>query len=150
MQFLCAIARPRFNTSTGSWFDGKIGIWPIGEWAPALQLSRNHPRGTPVWNNHTITHELYRDCLIQKLIPAIVEKWPVADRANRKIMIQQDGAKSHFKNDDAVFLQALQDVSLNAEMITQPTNSPDLNMNDLGFFGLCSLQMMRQWRMSMI
>ena len=30
--FLCAVARPRFNTCSNSWWDSKLGIWPIGDW----------------------------------------------------------------------------------------------------------------------
>ena len=33
IMFLCAVARPRYDTNKNAWFDGKIGIWPIGKWA---------------------------------------------------------------------------------------------------------------------
>ena len=29
VMFLCAIAHPHFNPSANSWWDGKLGIWPI-------------------------------------------------------------------------------------------------------------------------
>ena len=32
VMFLCAVAHPRFNPSANSWWDGKLGIWPIGDW----------------------------------------------------------------------------------------------------------------------
>ena len=32
VMFLCDVAHPRFNHSPNSWWDGKLGIWPIGEW----------------------------------------------------------------------------------------------------------------------
>ena len=35
IMFLCAVARPRYDTRRNAWFDGKIGIWPIGKWEPA-------------------------------------------------------------------------------------------------------------------
>ena len=35
VMFLCAVARPQFNPSTNSWWDSKLGIWPIGDWEPA-------------------------------------------------------------------------------------------------------------------
>ena len=41
VMFLCAIARPRFNPSVNSWWDGKLGIWPIGDWEPAKRASKN-------------------------------------------------------------------------------------------------------------
>ena len=81
-----------------------------------------------------MTKEVYRELLISKLLPAIVEKWPWMDRLSRKIWIQQDGAKSHIKTDDDDFEQALQDLELNAGLYTQAANSPDVNLLDLGFF----------------
>ena len=31
IMFLCAVARPHFNPCSNSWWDGKLGIWPIGD-----------------------------------------------------------------------------------------------------------------------
>ena len=41
VMFLCAVARPPFNISLNSWWDGKLGIWPIGDWEPAKRKSKN-------------------------------------------------------------------------------------------------------------
>ena len=81
-----------------------------------------------------MTKEVYRELLISKLLPAIVEKWPQMDRLSRKIWIQQDGAKSHINTDDDEFEQALQDHELNTGLCTQAANSLDVNLLDLGFF----------------
>ena len=78
--------------------------------------------------------EVYRDLLITKLIPAIMEKWPTSDRNSRKISIQQDGAKNHIHEDDKFFNDALEENGVNAELYTQSANSPDVNLLDLGFF----------------
>ena len=134
LMFLCAVARPRFNTSANSWWDGKLSIWPIGGWEPAQRASKNRPRGTLVWKNKLVTKGVYRELLISKLLPAIVEKWPRTDRLSRKIWIQQDRAKSHINTDDAEFREAIQDQELNAGLYTQAANSPDVNLLDLGFF----------------
>ena len=134
VMFLCAVAHPRFNTSANSWWDGKLGIWPIGGWEPAQRASKNRPRGTLVWKNKPVTKGVYRELLISKLLPAIIEKWPQTDRLSRKIWIQQDGAKSHINTDDEEFRQAIQDQELNAGLYTQAANSPDVNLLDLGFF----------------
>ena len=83
VMFLCAIARPRFNLSANSWWDGKLGIWPIGDWEPAKRASKNRPRGTLVWKNKPVTKEVYCELLISKLLLAIVEKWPWTDRLSR-------------------------------------------------------------------
>ena len=81
-----------------------------------------------------MTKEVYRELLISKLLPVIVEKWPRMDRLSRKIWIQQDGAKSHINTDDNEFKEVLQDQELNAGLFTQAANSPDVNLLDLGFF----------------
>ena len=80
-----------------------------------------------------VTKEVYQELLISKLLPAIVEKWPWMGQLSRKILIQQDGAKSHISADDDEFNEALIDQNINAELYTQAANSPDVNLLDLGF-----------------
>ena len=87
-----------------------------------------------MWKNKALTKEAYQELLIPKLLPAIVEKWPWTDQFLRKILIQQDGAKSHISADDNEFNEALIDQNINAELYTQAANSPDVNLLDLGFF----------------
>ena len=53
VMFLCAQARPR-ELADGSHWDGKIGIWPIGDWEPAKKSSKNRPAGTLEWKNHSV------------------------------------------------------------------------------------------------
>ncbi|KAL7572931.1 hypothetical protein ACA910_007438 [Epithemia clementina (nom. ined.)] len=131
--FLCAVARPRFCTTSNSWFDGKIGIWPVGDWVPAQRASCNCARGTLVWRNKNITREVYRDYLVNKLLPAIHQRWPLSGTS--KIRIQQDGAKCHIPDDDPEFCDALDNSGLHETTIyTQAANSPDVNICDLGFF----------------
>ena len=76
VMFLCAITHPHFNPSANSWWDGKLGIWPISDWEPAKRASKNQSRGTLVWKNKLVTKEVYRELVISKLLLAIVEKWP--------------------------------------------------------------------------
>ena len=71
IMFLCAVARPRYNMSKNTWFDGKIGIWPIGKWEPVKRSSKKCAKGMPVWKNQSITQDVYWEYLIQKLLPAI-------------------------------------------------------------------------------
>ena len=134
VMFLCAVARPRFNTSANSWWDGKLGIWPIGDWEPAQWGLKNRPKGTLVWKNKTVTKVVYRDLPINKLIPAILDKWPRGDRMSRTIYIQQDGAKNHIREDDEEFNNTLTEQNIDAKLYTQTPNSPDVNLLDLGFF----------------
>ncbi|ETW03779.1 hypothetical protein H310_05145 [Aphanomyces invadans] len=46
VMFLSAVARPRWDNSTQSWFDGKFGTWHFTEWVPAQRTSRSRPKGT--------------------------------------------------------------------------------------------------------
>ena len=140
--FLCAVVRPCFNTCSNSWWDGKLGIWPIGDWEPAKRKSKNRPKGMPVWKNKIITKEVYRDLLITKLIQSILEKWPRRDRLSRKIFIQQDGAKNHISCDDKLFNDALVEKGINTTLYTQAANSPDVNLLDLGFLEPFKVSMM--------
>ena len=68
------------------------------------------------------------------LILSITAEWPPGDRASFCIHIQQDGAKAHMYNDDAYFLAELKAKGLNVKLMTQPANSPDTNLFDLGVF----------------
>ena len=81
-----------------------------------------------------VTKGVYRDLLINKLIPAILDKWPRRDRMSRTIYIQQDGAKNHIREDDEEFNNALMEQEIDAKLYTQTPNSPDVNLLDLGFF----------------
>ena len=64
IMFLCAVARPRYDTNKNAWFDRKIGIWPIGKWEPMKRSSKKRAKGTPVWKNQCITRDVYREYLI--------------------------------------------------------------------------------------
>ena len=131
IMFLCAVARPRYDTNKNAWFDGKIGIWPIGKWEQAKQSSKKRAKGMPVWKNQCIMWDVYWEYLIQKLLPAIKRRWPTN---NRRIQLQQDGAKSHILEDDEEFKEAVDEIGLNLTMYTQLPSSPDTNILDLGFF----------------
>ena len=132
--FLCTVVRLCFNPSANSWWDRKLGIWPIGDWEPVKWKSKNRPRGMLVWKNKALTKVVYRELLISKSIPAILEKWPRRDRMSRTIYIQQDSAENHIHEDDEEFNNALMEQDIDAKLYTQTPNSPDVNLLDLGFF----------------
>ena len=131
IMFLCAVARPRYDTRRNAWFDGKVGIWPIGKWEAAKWSSKKRAKGTPVWKNQCITRDVYCEYLIEKFLPAVKEKWPTC---NRRIRLQQDGAKSHILEDNVEFKEVVAEIGLNLTVFTQSPNSPDTNILDLGFF----------------
>ena len=131
IMFLCAVARPRYDTNKNAWFDGKIGIWPIGKWELAKWSLKMCAKGTPVWKNQCITRDVYCEYLIQKFLLAVKERWPTC---NGRIRLQQDGAKSHILEDNVEFKEAVDEIGLNLTVFTQLPNLPDTNILDLGFF----------------
>ncbi|ETM45745.1 hypothetical protein L914_09280, partial [Phytophthora nicotianae] len=43
---LAAVARPRWDPDSRTYFDGKLGIWPFIERKPAVRSSPRRPAGT--------------------------------------------------------------------------------------------------------
>mmetsp|Transcript_27346 Transcript_27346/g.38668 ORF Transcript_27346/g.38668 Transcript_27346/m.38668 type:complete len:87 (+) Transcript_27346:523-783(+) len=82
--------------------------------------------------------------LINKVLPAIVEKCPMGMKIGTIKIQQDDNALSHIKINDPAFLQAVAQTNLDIQLYCQPPNSPDLNVLDLGFFR--SLQTMQEKR----
>ena len=93
--------------------------------------------------NETMDNNKEREMSVDCVIPANAAKWPMWEwnNPNFKIRIQQDGAGGHCKEDDAFLMQTL--AQLEADEVitpgklsfyTQPANSPDLNICDLGLF----------------
>ena len=103
--FLAAVARPRYDITLNKQFNGKIGIWPFVFNEPAKRNSKNRTAGTletkPILS---ITKDVIRSCLIEKLLPAIREKWPCS--SSKMIFIQQDNAKPHLDINDVEFVKA--------------------------------------------
>ena len=100
---------------------------------------------TPEWKNKTIDAETYLDLLLENVVPAIVANWPIGEWTNHdfRIQIQQDGAKAHTeKSVEVNFMEGLEDLAEQGmlpfaeklELMTQPANLPDCNVNDLDFF----------------
>ncbi|XP_057779878.1 uncharacterized protein LOC130998475 [Salvia miltiorrhiza] len=133
IMFLCAVCRPLFDEDGSVLFDGKIEIFPFTEMVPAKRESKNREAGTleekPI---QSITKQVMKDMYIYKLIPAIMAKWP--QFASKTIYIQQDNAKPHIKDDDPDFRAAASANGFDIRIIHQPPNSPDTNINDLGWF----------------
>jgi hypothetical protein len=85
-----------------------------------------------VWKNTSVTKDVYRQLLLEKVIPSIIEKWPRTQWNNNAVIIriQHDGATSHIDEDDEEFWMGLVELGV----FKQPANSPDVNINDLGYF----------------
>jgi hypothetical protein len=145
VMFLCALARPRYNNTTRQWFDGLIGIYPVGEFDMYKCGSRYHARGEIKWTTNFAfldREEEYQRMMVNLVLPDIKRKMP---SINNNIIVQQDGAKAHLPVDDPVFKAKVEQLyhgknENTVKLYTQPAQSPDLNVNDLGFFA--SLQSM--------
>jgi hypothetical protein len=85
------------------------------------------------------SREEYQRMTIDLVLPDIKKKMPI-----NNIVVQQDDAKAHLLPvDDPEFKAKVQELYGNenaVKLYTQPAQSPDLNVNDLGFFA--SLQSM--------
>nr|XP_043626076.1 uncharacterized protein LOC122597563 [Erigeron canadensis] len=133
VMFLAAVARPRFDASGNEVFSGKIGIFPFTTLEPAKRSSKNRVAGTLITKPIlSVTKEVTRSWLIEKVLPAIRSKWP-RDHTG-PIFIQQDNAKPHIDVNDAEFNQEASKDGFDIRLCFQPPNSPDLNVLDLGFF----------------
>ncbi|XP_058223067.1 uncharacterized protein LOC131332786 [Rhododendron vialii] len=134
VMFLAAVARPRFGANGGEEFSGKIGIFPFTFKEPAKRTSKNRVAGTMETKAiATVTKDVIRSCLIDKVIPAIQSKWPRSS-VGETIYIQQDNARPHIQPSDAQFRDVATKNGFDIRLSFQPPNSPDLNVLDLGFF----------------
>ncbi|XP_057779466.1 uncharacterized protein LOC130998047 [Salvia miltiorrhiza] len=127
------LCRPLFAEDGSILFDGKIGIFPFTEMVAAKRSSKNWVAGTleqkPI---ESVSKPVMRDYFINKIVPAIIAKWP--SFASKDVFIQQDNARPHICNDDLEFREAATRDGFNINIVNQPPNSPDTNINDLGFF----------------
>ncbi|RHZ07823.1 hypothetical protein DYB26_012031 [Aphanomyces astaci] len=83
----------------------------------------------------TVTKDVYRAFLVEKVLPVIVSKWPCPKRL---VHLQHDNARAHVTTpDDAKLLAAFASYSTSGWTFAikpQPPNSPDMKILDLGFF----------------
>ncbi|KAM3328206.1 hypothetical protein P3S68_032898 [Capsicum galapagoense] len=81
----------------------------------------------------SVTKDITRACLIEKVLPAIRAKWPASD-SNNAIFLQLDNVRPHIGNTDLEFIETPEKIDLTLDCCFQPSNSPDLNVLDLCFF----------------
>ena len=134
IMFITAMARPRMLPD-GTWFDGKIGIWPCTEDYTTKRRSKHGPKGTVVQINKNVDGDFYHHLFVQPggIFDAIEQNmhWMVG----QTVVIQQDGAKPHTGEGTIRDLElAGSGEGWTMKFITQSSQSPDVNINDLGFF----------------
>ncbi|CAM9305971.1 unnamed protein product, partial [Discosporangium mesarthrocarpum] len=131
VMLLTAVARPRM-ISDGVRFDGNIDMWPIADTVAATRSSKNCKKGTMMLKPAMVTADRYKELMIDKVIPAIKARMSVPP--GHTIFVQQDGAKPHTDTGGGV-MEAIQATAGDSTILeTQPANSSDLNVNELGFF----------------
>ncbi|KAL7093621.1 hypothetical protein ACP275_11G050500 [Erythranthe tilingii] len=134
VMFLVAIARPRFDEQGNELFSGKIGVFPLVTQEAAKRTSINRVAGTLETKAiSSVNKNVIRSYFIEKVIPAIKQKWPRGD-SRCPIFIQQDNARTHIDHNDEEFHLAATRDGFDIRLMRQPPNSPDLNVLDLGFF----------------
>jgi hypothetical protein len=132
--FSAAVARPRFNTTRNSYFDGKLSIFPFTTMVPTHGSSCNRPTGTMVIKPMAVTKEVYCDFICSKGILAIKDKWPLC-HPSVAIKMQHNHAKPHLiPTDDPQLEAAIASTGMNISLVNQPPNSPKTNVLDLGYF----------------
>ena len=132
VMFMCAVARPRWDPAANRQFDGKIGVWPFIFKEAAKRSSKNRRAGTMETKCITSINRMeMKKMLVEKVIPAIKQKWPVG---STRCIIQQDNAKPHTTGGDNAIMEAMVHDRIRMELTNQPPNSPDFNVLDLGFF----------------
>ncbi|RHZ10534.1 hypothetical protein DYB37_012778, partial [Aphanomyces astaci] len=100
------------------------------------------PAGTMVTKLVNVDAAVYRDFVINKVVPAIKASFP---SATKRVLLQHDNATPHGSITDAV-LESVSTDGWTFKMRKQPPNSPDLNVLDLGFFA--SIQSLQYKKMS--
>ncbi|CAN0260843.1 unnamed protein product, partial [Discosporangium mesarthrocarpum] len=126
----CCCGTPR-KIRNGLWFDGKIGIWPVVDIVLVNKgdSKKIRKKGIPIMKLATVNEERYK-LMIEEAIPAI--KARMRTPLGHMNFVQQDGAKAHMAKG---VMEETQDAA-GDDVIpeAQPANSPDLKVNDLGFF----------------
>nr|XP_016514427.1 PREDICTED: uncharacterized protein LOC107831196 [Nicotiana tabacum] len=128
VMFMVAVVRPRLAKDGTELFSGKIGIFPFVFKEPAKKNSKNRVAGTleikPILS---VTKDVTRTCLIEKVLPVIRSKWPLS-QSNTPIFIQQNNARPHLSVNDLQFTEVARQDGFDIRLCFQPPNSPDLNV----------------------
>ncbi|DBA02470.1 TPA: hypothetical protein N0F65_008684 [Lagenidium giganteum] len=86
--------------------------------------------------DNPVNKKTSRPFLLEKLLPAIREKWP-EQPSPQVLFLQQDNASPHVHPQDKEVVEELASLQLQdwcVQRRQQPAQSPDLNVLDLGFF----------------
>ncbi len=94
IMFLVATAWSCYDHHTKTMWDGKIRMWECCDYVAAQWSSRSRPNGTIKPKPYNIDGGWYKDCILEKLLPAIADKCPLAMKS-KPIIVQHDNAPPH-------------------------------------------------------
>lgn len=95
VMFLVALAHPRFDAQGNEIFFGKFGVFRFVTKELAKRTSVNRVVGTmEIKPIISVNRDIIRSYLIDKVLPAIREKW-LREDIRDPIFIQQDNARTH-------------------------------------------------------
>ncbi|XP_021722427.1 uncharacterized protein LOC110689909 [Chenopodium quinoa] len=133
--FMAAIGKPVFSPNGEVLHDGKYGIWPFVYETTANKKSKNRDVGTvEIKATQNVNKEAIRAMLLTNVILGIKAKWP--SHLPKDIFIQWDNARPHQIPRDEEFESACQSKGFNIQFISQPAQSPNLNVLDQGLFNV--------------
>ena len=146
--FLAALGRPRDG------FDGKVGIWRVTKERPAKNYKHVGPNagrkpGDPIIEDATLDAAKYVEYMTDKVFPEIRKIYA----GEKKVTVQQDGAPGHGAKSTAKLLAEAGKKRKKGEplieVVQQPAQSPDFNINDLAFFRALSVAVRKRRRSTM-
>jgi transposase len=127
VMFLGVVGAPRPEMN----FDGKIGLYHVGEEYIAKRASKYHEHGEVYMIDVNMDGDLFMKIVTENVIPDIRKKLKWA----KEVIVQIDSAGGHRVKES---LDALNVVGARGKLpirfITQPTRSPDTNVLDLGIW----------------
>ena len=146
VMFLAVTAKPRPEYS----FDGKVGIWSFTRLRKAkrsVKKTGTVAGETDIFESVSVTAEEYRHVMLKRggVFDALRQKmwWFARDadtlEAGCTLFYQHNGASPHTARANVKQWGCHGAKKFKIEVITQPPQSPDLNVNDLAFFRAFSL-----------
>lgn len=127
VMFLGVVGAPRPEHR----FDGKVGLFHVGEPKVAERRSKYHEKGDEYWVNVNMDGDVFIQMVRDKVIPAIRENCKFA----KKVIVQIDSAGGHRISESLPELNKIgKKQGLKIEFVTQPCRSPDTNVLDLGLW----------------
>ena len=153
IMILTAVAQPR-QTPNGQKFDGKIGIWRVWEERICQRTTLYYHDKDEVYSHDcNMDADLYRQFMTNEValgdpfdgvFGKIKDKMPNARNIN--VVVRQDGATPHVGKGNLEYFNARGQLNgFNIVVVTQPSQSPDMNINDLGFFRSLKCRVAHAW-----